>query len=144
VSPEVWLDAKAVIDATLTGLASNSPPVIIFPEYPNELFEPPEPIQTWLSIDIGGDVAEPIELGGKTWEETGAIWLHLMLPIGDGIENGLTWRKAFSVAFRAAIPTVQGLYYRDQSFDPLGAEDGVWRRLSLIIRYEFNDILITA
>jgi hypothetical protein len=142
MSPEVYLDARAVIEGALADLANNSPPVIISPEWPNELFEPPEPLQPWLSIDIGGDVAETIELGGRTWEETGAIWLHFMLPIGIGIEDGLTWRKAFSVAFRDAIPTVEGLYYRDHVFDPLGAEDGVWRRLSLIIRYEFNDILL--
>ena len=134
VSPEVWTDAKAIIEATALDLAL---PL----DLPNEDFTTPEPPAAWVSIDVGGDAAETIELGGLTWEERGAIWVHCMLPFNSGIADGLAWRKAFSVAFRAAQPTVEGLYYRDHSFDPLSSDDGVWRRLSLVVRYEYDDRL---
>lgn len=137
MSPEVWLDARAIILDTAAnyGLAV---------ELPNEDFDMPNPPSSWISIDLGGDASETLEIGNRWWEERGAIWVHVMVPFNSGVIDGLTWRKAFSVAFRGAVPTVEGLYYRDHAFDPLGADDGIWRRLSLIVRYEFDDILVNT
>lgn len=135
MSPEVYQDVKLILTATATSL---SLPM----ELPNEGFSPPEPTNTWVSIDVGGDAAETIELGNLTWLENGAVWIHLMIPLGNGIEAALAQRKSFSVAFRATPPTVEGLHYRDQTFEPLGADDGVWRRLTLIVRYDYNDIQV--
>lgn len=140
MSPDVWNDAKPIIAATAAAVTDNNGgPLLV--EWPNESFSVPDPPNAWLSIDIGGEAAEALELGGKYWEERGAIYLHLMLPMFNGVDKGLAWRKAFSVAFRAAVPSTQGLYYDSHSFDPLGPDDGVWRRLTLIVRYRFTDLL---
>lgn len=138
MSPEVWSAAKDIIVATAAGLGT---PVAM----PNEDFSPPHPPSLWVSTDLGGEASETIELGGITWIERGAVWIHVMAPLNIGIDLALHYRKAFSVAFRAdTSPAVPGLYWRDHSFDPLGADDGVWRRLSLIVRYEFDDRLANS
>src|ERR1044072_7570252 len=134
MSPEVWSAAKGIILNTATGLGV---PV----ELPNERFAPPHPPSIWISTDLGGEASETIELGGLTWIERGAVWIHVMAALNIGVDLSLAYRKAFSVAFRRGVPTLQGLHWRDHSFDPLGADDGVWRRLSVAVRYEFDDRL---
>jgi hypothetical protein len=43
---------------------------------------PPAP---WLDIEVAARGAEPIEMGGNTWEERGQIFLHVMIPVGTGL-----------------------------------------------------------
>jgi hypothetical protein len=137
MSPEVWADALPRIQATATGLG-------ILVALPNEDFTGrPNPPAPWLDIEAAAESAQTLEMGGRIWEEEGSLFLHLMIPVGTGITAGLTMRKAFSVAFRAVSDAINGLYYRGgQAFDPLGpgSDDGVYRRLSLIVRYSFQDI----
>jgi hypothetical protein len=137
VSPEVWQECRTIIAATADEYQL---PV----EYPNDDFTVPEPLNAWVSIDIGGDAAETIELGNLSWIERGSVWIHIMVPFNSGIVDGLTWRKAFSTAFRASTPTTPGLFWRDHSFDPLSPDDGPWRRLTLIVRYDYDDRVTTA
>jgi hypothetical protein len=139
MTPEVWDDARARIATVAADLGL---PVA----WPNEdgqtWVAPPVP---WLEIEASSAASAPIEIGGGIWREDGTIWLHLMLPLGTGIRDGLVQRKAFSAAFRSdggALPGAPvGLFYRDHTFDPLGADDGVYRRLSLLIHYDYQDIV---
>lgn len=137
MSPVVWNDALPRI---LAAAAS----VNLIVELPNEEAGPrPVPPQPWLDIEVAADAAMPLEMGGAIWEEHGQIFLHVMIPVGSGILDGLTIRKALSVAFRAVSGAPNGLVYRQgQAFDPMGpgTDDGVYRRLSLIIRYDYQDV----
>lgn len=137
MSPLVWDDVlpRVVAAATAAGL-------II--EVPNEDAGPrPSPPAPWLDIEVAAESAAPMEMGAHIWEERGSIFLHVMIPLGTGIRDGLVARKALSVAFRDVTGTPNGLVYRTgQSFDPMGpgSDDGVYRRLTLIIRYDYQDI----
>ncbi len=133
MSPDVWKDAKAVIADTAAQL---NIPV----EWPNEMLARPSGTATWLAVEGAAESAESYELGNTVWDEHGTIWLHIMIPIGLGIDIALAQRKAFSVAFRVTSPT-PGLYYRAHAFDPLGPDDGMYRRLSLLVRYEWTDLV---
>jgi hypothetical protein len=96
----------------------------------------------WVDMEVSAQASTAFELGGAAWDEQGTIWLHLMVPVGTGIRDGLVMRKALAVAFRHLTDTAVGLTYRDSmSFDPMGpaADDGVYRRLSLLIRYHYQD-----
>jgi Bacteriophage related domain of unknown function len=136
VSPEVWDDALPRIQAAAASIALSV-------ELPNEDAGPrPMPPAPWLDIEVAAQGAEPIEIGGKIWEERGQIFLHVMIPVGTGLRAGLVLRKTLSEAFRAVTDAPAGLVYRDgQDFDPLGpgTDDGVYRRLSLVVRYIYQD-----
>lgn len=135
MSPEVWSDVKPRLQAIATQHG-------VRVEWPNEALTGTDNIvATWVSIETGAESAGRIELGRDVWEEFGAVFIHVMVPAGSGIEDALALRKAFSVAFRGITPNTIGLNYRDQSFDPLGPSYGVYRHLSLTVRYEFTDIL---
>lgn len=137
MSPLVWDDVlpRIVAAAAAAGLTV---------EIPNEDPGPrPVPPQPWLDIEVAADASNPIEMGGAIWEERGQVFLHVMIPVGTGIRDGLAYRKALSVAFRAVSGAPDGLVYRQgQAFDPMGpgTDDGVYRRLTLIIRYDYQDI----
>jgi hypothetical protein len=96
---------------------------------------------------VSSDTSGPIQLGGDTWEEHGQIFIFLMIPIGSGMRKWLDYMDAFEVAFRGLRPgmTPEGLTYSEnQSSDPLQwtMDDGMYRRLPLIVRYKFQDRLI--
>ena len=79
-------------------------------------------------------------------EETGQIWLHLMVRRGTGGIIAITQRKALSVAFRVPIaPLPPGLFYDDQAFDPPDADQaGNWSRFSLMVDYRYQDMVLPA
>jgi hypothetical protein len=135
MSPEVYESAKAIITAQANSLG-------LTVQWPNLDYAPPMPPGIWVSIDTAAESAETIELPNDQWLERGSIWIHTMLPIGIGIEQGLTYRKAFANAFRAAEPTTAGLHYAEHAYDPLSADDGLWRRLSLAVAYRYYDLMI--
>lgn len=138
MSPEVWQEVRALIRQAAAAI---DVPV----EFPNERMPggaasmPP----FWFAIDIGADTSAKIELGADVWEEHGTIWLHLMMPVNAGVEVGLLYCRALSLAFRNAQPGLEGLYYRDHSVQPLGPEEGVSRRLSLLVRYSYTNTQTT-
>ena len=139
MSPEVWDDCIPRIEAVAAQLG-------ISMEMPNEAAGPrPTPPQTWIDVEVAAQTAGPIQIGYDAWREEGQIFIHLMVPIGQGLRPTLVQRKAFSVAFRGInTMTPEGLNYSDeQSMDPLGpgGDDGVYRRLTLIVRYTFDDKL---
>jgi hypothetical protein len=140
---EVWDDAIPRIQAVADQLG------ITF-EMPNEDAGPrPSPPAPWVQIEVSAESYRPIELGGDTWEELGQIFISLMIPIGSGIRPWLDYLSAFELAFRGlkAGMTPEGLVYSEnQSSDPLQwtIDDGMYRRLPLIVRYKFQDRLTTA
>lgn len=134
MSPEVWADARRLI---LDGNAQLAQPVPI--AWPNERFEDPEPPVPFIFVEGRGDTSEPYELGGGVWVEDGAVLLHIAVPTGSGIERGIAIRKAASGWFRGLPP--RPVVYEGFSLDP-GAmdEDGNWYRLTLRVRYRYQDI----
>lgn len=141
MSPEVWDDCIPRIQAVATQLG------ITF-EMPNEeAGQRPSPPQPWLDIEVASQSSAAIELGDDAWVEDGQIFLHLMIPIGTGWRDALVKAKAFEVAFRGINTTTpEGLVYRDnQSSDPMAnKDDGMYRRLTVIVNYKFYDKLIAA
>jgi hypothetical protein len=141
VSPEVWANAAPLIAAAAAAMV---PPLPI--AWPNEDPGPrPSPPAPWLDIELQAQSTYAYELGGNIWRENGTIWLHVMIPVGSGMTQGLTIRKTLSVAFRQVQGDsgLEGLYYDpDHSMDPaVGTDDGIYRRLSLLCRYHFEDKL---
>lgn len=139
MSPEVWGDVRPRIQAV-----ADAQGFIV--AWPNEKPAPPNTALIWLLVEFSSAMDEPIEIGAQTWQEDGAIWLHIMLPRLTGIDAGLTIKDALSVAFRTAAPTLAGLVYRGnagspgQTLDPLdqGADDGMFMRLTMGVRYIFQ------
>lgn len=141
MSPEVWDDAIPRIVAVAATLG-------LHVEMPNEDAGPrPSPPATWVDIAVAANTAGPMQIGYDAWEEHGQIFINLMVPVGAGLRDGLVQRKTFSTAFRGINYTGQipvGLNYSDeQSMDPLGpsVDDGVYRPLTLIVRYTWQDRL---
>jgi hypothetical protein len=136
MSPDVWADAMMLIR---DGVAQLPTPVPI--AWPNEVFEPPHPLGPFIAVEGMGDGAEPLELGGGVWVEDGAVVLHITVPTGRGIAEGLALRKTAAGWFRG-LPARPVLYERFV-MDPGGAdEDGSWYRLGLRILYRYQDISI--
>lgn len=133
-SPEVWADARARLEAAAPGLG-------LTVAWPNEGFTLPEPPAPWLLVEIQGELSRPIELGGATWQEAGALLLHVMVPVGTGTAAGLTLRKALANLFRTATGAPVGLLWRDARMDPAGEPDdrGLYRPLSLAVEYQWQD-----
>lgn len=139
MSPEVFDDCMPRIQAVATQLG-------ITLEMPNEIAGPrPSPPQPWVDVEVAAQSAGPMQIGYDAWNEEGQIFIHVMVPIGTGMRDALVQRKAFSTAFRGInVTTPDGLSYSDdQSMDPLGpgGDDGVYRRLTLIVRYLWQDRL---
>lgn len=139
MSPEVWTDVRARLAAAARSAG-------LFVEWPNETgADRPSPPAPWVSVEVAAEATAPIEIGIGTWQENGSVWLSIMVPTGSGIETGLALRKGLSTAFRDPADVTTGLVYRDgQTFDPLeraGTDDGVYARLTLVIRYIYQDRL---
>lgn len=105
----------------------------------------------WI-VETSSGLAEPMEIGqGQTMDglqidqETGQIWLHLMVPKGSiSTAQALPWRKAMSNAFRRngdpPAPWAAGLYYdTQQALPPDLDQEGNWYVLSLAINYRYQD-----
>ncbi|MBS1035390.1 hypothetical protein [Gluconobacter cerinus] len=95
----------------------------------------------WVYFEIASAAADRLGLGEIVDEETGQVWLHLMVPRLSGSLPAITMRKALSVAFRVPVtPVPIGLYYDGQGFDPPNADDvGNWFRFSLMVDYRYQD-----
>lgn len=95
----------------------------------------------WVYFEIASAAADRLGLGELVDEETGQVWLHLMVPRLSGSRDALTMRKALSVAFRVPVsPLPIGLYYDGQGFDPPNTDDtGNWFRFSLMVDYRYQD-----
>lgn len=142
MSPEVWLSARALI----TEIAKAEG---VHVEWPNEdNGKRPPPPAMWISVEAMSNTAGPLQIGYDAWHERGQIFIHVMVPIGEGVLDGFTLRKTFATAFRAlnyrldVLPV--GLNFSDdQSSDLLGpaTEDGMFVPMTLVIRYLYQDKL---
>ena len=140
MSPEVWVDVRQRIAAVAGSMGLRV-------TWPNEDAAPPVGVaepqpKPFLDIEVSGQLVEPVEIPSLIWQEQGTVFLHLMCPVGTGIDPWLAVRKQFALAFRQVIGAPEGLHYWDMSFDPFGAstDDGVFRALTLIVRYYYQDL----
>lgn len=136
-SPEVWAEARARVQSVADALG-------MFVAWPNEDSQEPEALPDgslplWAAVEIEADAAQPYEVGGSMWQETGRVSVHVLIPSGMGIAEGLSARKAFANAFRSQAPGA--LLWDDFAFPPGGADtaEGNWFRLSVGIGYRFTD-----
>jgi hypothetical protein len=125
-SPEVWADAKPRLQAAADELGA----VI---QWPNEPAEEPEPgpdgnLPLFLAVEIEGDAAEPVELGGATWDENGTVYVHVLVPTGSAIDAALAARKAIANRFRGLA--AGAVRYDGFRFPPGGTDEtsGNWYR----------------
>lgn len=95
----------------------------------------------YVLFEVASAAADRLGVGEIVDEETGQIWLHLMVESGSGALSAITMRKALSVAFRVPVsPLPIGLYYDGQGSDPPNADDiGNWFRFSLMVDYRYQD-----
>ena len=100
----------------------------------------------YVLFEVASAAADRLGAGEIVDEETGQIWLHLMVESGSGALSAITLRKALSVAFRVPVsPLPEGLYYDGQGFDPPDADDtGNWFRFSLMVDYRYQDRVLTT
>ena len=100
----------------------------------------------FVLFEVASASADRFGAGEIVDEETGQIWLHLMVRRGTGAIDAITKRKALSVAFRVpAAPLPAGLFYDDQGFDPPDNDQtGNWVRFSLMVDYRYQDIVLPA
>ncbi|MCP1235970.1 hypothetical protein NKW55_05035 [Gluconobacter kondonii] len=137
-SPVVWQDAfdRATASATPLGLVVK-----------DALAQDQETnTSPWVYFETASASAGRLGMGEIVDEETGQIWLHLMVRRGTGAIDAITKRKALSVAFRVpAAPLPAGLFYDDQGFDPPDNDQtGNWVRFSLMVDYRYQDIVLPA
>jgi hypothetical protein len=134
-SPVVWTEARERVQAVADTLG-------LAVSWPNEWMDEPEAdldghLPMWVAVDIEADASAPYEVGGSLWQETGRLSVHVLIPTGGGIEQGLAARKAFADGFRGGAPGA--VLWDDFSF-PSGVTDegGNWFRLSLGIGYRYH------
>lgn len=131
-SPEVWQEARSRLEAANLGV-----PIA----WPNEGFADPadstDPI--FVSVEIEGGLSAPIEIGlNATWEESGALWCHVMIPSGTGIVAGIALRKTIANLFRDLPPGP--VTWTSADLDIGGqSEDGGYFSLPLRVTYRFHD-----
>lgn len=133
MSPTVWADAKARLIA--------GAPTASF-AWPNDPYTLAEPPALWVAVETQGEGSRPIELGAAaTWMEHGVLYLHVMVPVGAGIDAAMMLRKTLSDLFRNPAGLAAGLSYEGFRWDPMGpaTDDGVYRPLSLAIEYRYQD-----
>lgn len=133
-SPVVWDDALARATAACTALGLTL-------EQANARQD--DHASAWVLFETSTQAADRAELGpGAIWEESGQIWLHVMVETGVGLRDGIVARKGLGMAFRQAAGLPDGLEYHGMSFDPAATADdpGNWLRLSLAIDYIYQDI----
>ncbi|AQS90689.1 hypothetical protein A0U94_06585 [Gluconobacter albidus] len=100
----------------------------------------------WVYFETASAASGRLGVGEIINEETGQIWLHLMVQRGTGAIDAVQKRKILSVAFRVPVEYLpKGLYYDDQGFDPPAqGETGNWIRFSLMVDYRYQDIVLPA
>ncbi|GFE98056.1 hypothetical protein [Gluconobacter sp. Gdi] len=103
-------------------------------------------VSPWVYFEIASASADRLGLGEIVDEETGQVWLHLMVPRLSGSRDAIVTRKALSVAFRVPVsPLPEGLYYDGQGFDPPDADEkGNWFRFSMMVDYRYQDRVLTT
>lgn len=144
-SPQVWGDAFARAQYVGQQLGQ----AVFDPLQQNRDIQQDKPY--WI-VETSSGLAEPMEIGqGQNMDglqidqETGQIWLHLMVPKGSAsTAKSLPWRKAMSNAFRRnGDPPgkwADGLYYDTQQASPPDLDqEGNWYVLSLAINYRYQD-----
>ncbi|MBM3096910.1 hypothetical protein JRX38_02545 [Gluconobacter cerinus] len=137
-SPVVWQDA---FDRAKTAGAALGLTVLDALEQQRTTPDGP-----FVLFEVASASADRFGVGEIVDEETGQIWLHLMVESGSGALSAITLRKVLSVAFRVPVsPLPEGLYYDGQGFDPPDADDkGNWFRFSLMVDYRYQDRVLTT
>lgn len=131
-SPTPWADARAKIEA-----AALVPPDRVY--WPNEPFVLPEPPAVWLAVESEGDVMAPIELGGRTWQEEGTFYVHVMAPAGQGTAEARVLAEAVMGLFRGLGPA--SMTYLGGAIGRGGpSDDGAWWRLSASVDFKFQTV----
>ena len=109
--------------------------------WPNEPFAVPsaDPQASWLKVDCVGDVLVPIEVGATAWQESGVLFVDVMVPAKTGSDTARTLAKAVANAFRQLGP--RNVVYRQASIGNRQEPDdeGVWWGLTVTVEWIYQD-----
>jgi hypothetical protein len=110
--------------------------------YPNDGFQPPADGSPFVKFEIAGSLYSQQSIGETTqalnrWDETGRVWLHVLVKSGDGGSTARGAAKALAVLFRGKTLLNGTLEFLDASIGEgaAGDEDGNWFRVSVDIRW---------
>lgn len=134
-SPVVWEDAFARAQAAASPLG-----LVVLDILAQDGSDHVGP---WVYFEMASALSDRLGMGELVDEETGQVWMHVMVPRGSGAPQALAMRKALSVAFRVPLTAMpRGLFYDGQTADPPDADDtGNWARFSLAVDYRYQDII---
>lgn len=133
-----WQDAIAILNAANLSLRGT----VLTRQESNVNFVQPEPPFMFLSVEMAGESLAPVELGPthSVWEETGQLYVHVVVPSGTGSEDSRSMAKQIAELFRGLPP--RDVVWR-RAMIGLGAtsdDDGSWWSLTVGIEYSYQDI----
>lgn len=131
-SPTPWADAKARILAAGLGVTI---------AWPNEPITLPEPPAIWLRVSSVSHMLQPIEIGGKSWQEEGTLLCDIVIPRGTGIDAAQTLAKTILNTFRGLPPgpTV----YLTGAIGSSAEEEirGMWLVMPVAVDWRYQDTM---
>lgn len=129
--------ARAAIRAWLAANWSAVPVV-----HENESFLDAEPPAAWIMVEMSGRFYEQASIGSgspaaERWVESGALYAHVMVPVGTGDATAATHAEALADLLRGAEPG-SSIRFRGMSIGDgtVADEAGKWFRLTLRAEWE--------
>ncbi|OCP05001.1 MULTISPECIES: phage tail terminator-like protein [unclassified Ensifer] len=112
--------------------------------FENDRFEPPTDAETWLFVEVFGDLFAQESIGAETqaanlWREAGQIYVHVMTPRGAGTRTARLYASQIADLFRGQ--EIAGVVFRDASIgagEP-GKADGSYFRMTVTIDWQRDE-----
>ena len=133
-SPVPWADAKALLQTALATVPATIPIA-----WPNVAFANPSPPTIWISVDSVGRSLEQIELGGRSWQEEGTLYVYIMAPAGFGTEQSRQLAKTITNGFRNLGPRDVVYYAACIGQGNRDETDGSWWIMPVTIDWRWQD-----
>jgi hypothetical protein len=108
--------------------------------FENETFDKPDPPAPWISVALTGIIYGQQSLGASRqadnrWDETGHLWLPVMVPVGTGSSRARQIAKLLADICRGLTLLSGTLEFRDTIIGEGGpaAEEGNYYELPVVI-----------
>ena len=126
-----WDDARSRLESAGLGVPIH---------WPNEPFILPEPPALWVSVDMTGDFAAPIELGPNgAWQEDGELVAHVYAPTGTGTRDARVLAGGILDTFRGLLSGAVAYTSGSIGNGVTEETDGAWWRLTVTVAYRYQD-----
>lgn len=128
--------------ANVSGLADSVTGIVPPFRFENESFEQPSPPAPWIAMALTGVLYGQQSLGASLqasnrWDESGHLWLAILVPAGTGSSRARQLAKLLADIFRGLTMLSGSLEFLD-AFIGEGApanETGNWFELPLVIEW---------